>query len=304
MPWYSSVHRGSGYKSRLATDGVRGRARRRSPSSSARAPATRRASCATRPRRSTSWPPRCPRARACSRTAVEHHANMLPWRRHDADRAARSRQRVGARASAASTRCGPRGRGSTCVAVTGRVERHRRGVAAGRARRASRTTTAPSSSSTPPSSRRIAPSTWPATGIDYLALSGHKLYAPFGAGALVALRPRPRARRAAAARRRRDRARHARRRRLGRRARALRGRLAQRRGRRRARRGLPDPRRSSAWTRVAAHERGLSARLAARRWRACRACGRSRSGTTRRSTASASRPSSSRATATRCWPRS
>ena len=66
-----------------------------------------------------------------------------------------------------------------------RLERHRRGVAARRARRRSPTRTARSCSSTPPSSRRTARSTWRRAAIDHLALSGHKLYAPFGAGALV-----------------------------------------------------------------------------------------------------------------------
>ena len=47
-----------------------------------------------------------------------------------------------------------------------------------RDRRSWRTPPAPGSPSTPPSSPRTAGSTWPRTGADYLALSGHKLYAP------------------------------------------------------------------------------------------------------------------------------
>ena len=93
-------------------------------------------------------------------------------------------------------------------------------------------------------------------GIDHLALSGHKLYAPFGAGALVSRAPldgRPADHGGGAIKLVTlddvD---------LGRRARPLRGRLAQRHRRRRARRGLRRARRS-AWTR----RRG--ARVGARR---------------------------------------
>ena len=140
------------------------------------------------------------------------------------------------------------------------------------------------------------------TGIDYLALSGHKLYAPFGAGALVACGP------------------------------------ALERGEPLLHGGgaielvtLDDvewadaPERYEAGSpnvvgavalgaacrilgqlgmqRVEARERGLSVRLATAS-RACRGCGGWRCGTTRPSTASAWRPSSSTATAIRCWPRS
>ena len=52
------------------------------------------------------------------------------------------------------------------------------------------TPTARSCSSTPRSSLRTAPIDMAGAGIDFLALSGHKLYAPFGAGALVGDRRR------------------------------------------------------------------------------------------------------------------
>ena len=45
--------------------------------------------------------------------------------------------------------------------------------------------TGPGSSSTPRSSRRIVRSTSEPIDIDFLAFSGHKLYAPFGVGALI-----------------------------------------------------------------------------------------------------------------------
>ena len=52
----------------------------------------------------------------------------------------------------------------------------------------SRTGTAPGSRSTGRSWCRTAGSTCAAIGADYLALSGHKMYAPFGAGALIGRR--------------------------------------------------------------------------------------------------------------------
>ena len=300
MPWCSSVHRGSGYKSRLATRGVRGRARgggrvRRRPRRHGRARAQHDRGH-QRARR-----PRCPRARRVLSTAAEHHANMLPWRRHDLtvlpvpDSAWELVERCEHALRVAQPRI-------DLVAVTG--------------------------------ASNVTGEVWPLAelaavahhygaelfvdaaqlaphrAID-MAADGHRLPRAVGPQALRAvrgrrarrLRPRPRARRAAAARRRGDRARHARRRRLGRRARALRGGLAQRGGRGRARRGVPDPRPArdaTAWRRTSAG--------CPRAWRrgspACRACGRSRCGATRPSTASAWPPSSSRATATRCWPRS
>ena len=83
VPWYSSVHRGSGVKSQVATAAYEGArdavgALRRRPRR-----ATASSSCATRPRRSTCWRLRCPTGTRVLSTPVEHHANMLPWRRHD-----------------------------------------------------------------------------------------------------------------------------------------------------------------------------------------------------------------------------
>ena len=97
---------------------VRGRARHRRPSSSAAAPTTPSSSSATRPRRSTCCRPRCPRARGCSRAPVEHHSNMLPWRRHDLRLLAVHRRRRTSCWTRASGRCAPRAR-IDLVAVTG-----------------------------------------------------------------------------------------------------------------------------------------------------------------------------------------
>jgi selenocysteine lyase/cysteine desulfurase len=182
VPWYSSVHRGSGVKSQVSTaafedardavaEFVGGHARdvvvfvRNTTEAinvlSAAMPAG---------------------ARVLS-SAVEHHSNMLPWRRHDlrllpftstADellhaceqslRAARPRIDLVA-ITGASNVTGEvwpvaalaelaHGHGAQLFVDAAQLASHRRIDMAG-------------------------------AGIDFLALSGHKLYAPFGAGALV-----------------------------------------------------------------------------------------------------------------------
>ena len=234
-------------------------------------------------------------------TAVEHHANMLPWRRHDSDRAADPGQRMRSSSSAASTRCGPRGRGSTSCRHR-RLERHRRGVAAGRARRGRAPLRSASSSSTPPSSRRIAPSTWrvrASTTSRCRATSSTRRSGPAHWSRAAA--PSSAASRCCAAAGRSSSSRSTTssgptRPSATRRARPtwwVRSPWARRAGSS-ASSAWPASRRTSA-----ACPRGWR-----RAWPACRACGRWRSGATRRSTASAWRPSSSTATAIRCWPRS
>ena len=162
---------------------VRGRPRRRRRASSAHGRATRWSSSATPRRRSTSSPPRCragTRVLSSGGRAPRQHA---PWRRHDLrllpftalarrpDRGVRARAPARARGSTWSpspapptspARCGrspssPRSRtthGAKLFVDAAQLAPHRAIDMAG-------------------------------TGIDYLALSGHKLYAPFGAGALV-----------------------------------------------------------------------------------------------------------------------
>ena len=121
---------------------------------------------------------------------TEHHSTLLPWQQ------ARGVQVTTLpvpssieyaledleTALAASVRDPPPGRRRR------RLERHRRAVAAGRRRGRRSAPPAPGSSSTPRSSRRTGPSTSPRAGIDYVVFSGHKLYAPFGAGVLAGRR--------------------------------------------------------------------------------------------------------------------
>ena len=89
-----------------------------------------------------------------------------------------------------STRCAPRSPPSRARAGRRhrRVQRHRRGAAAGRDRRARPRRRRPGGGRRRPAGAAPARSTSPRTGVDYLALSGHKLYAPYGAGVLVGRR--------------------------------------------------------------------------------------------------------------------
>ena len=82
MPWYSSVHRGSGLKSQVATEAFEGtrdvvRGVRRRAGGRRRHLRAQHDGGDQRPRGGAAA-----RAPACSRSPVEHHANMLPWRRH------------------------------------------------------------------------------------------------------------------------------------------------------------------------------------------------------------------------------
>ena len=81
MPWCSSVHRGSGYKSQLATTAYEG----------ARAAVAEfvgaRDGTVVLVRNTTEainvLATALPAGTRVLSTAAEHHANMLPWRRHD-----------------------------------------------------------------------------------------------------------------------------------------------------------------------------------------------------------------------------
>src|SRR6476646_4222231 len=156
MPWCSSVHRGSGYKSRLATTAYEG----------ARAAVAEFVG-----------------ARVLS-TAAEHHANMLPWRRHDLtvlpvpDSAWELVERCEHALRVAQPRI-------DLVAVTGASnvtgEVWPLAELAAVAHHYGAELFVDAAQLAP-----HRPIDMAQTGIDYLALSGHKLYAPFGAGALVA----------------------------------------------------------------------------------------------------------------------
>jgi selenocysteine lyase/cysteine desulfurase len=183
LPWYSSVHRGAGYKSRRATadyEDARASAYRfahRHPEADDVVVLVRNTTEAIN---QLAYRLRLGPDAVVATTVVEHHANLLPW--------ARVAQRRW-------VECGPEGTFTTAdvvavldagptpalLAMTGASnvtgwlppveeicgEAHQRGIPV----LLDAAQLAPH--------RPLPP--WP----DYIAFSGHKLYAPFGAGALI-----------------------------------------------------------------------------------------------------------------------
>ena len=253
VPFYSSVHRGTGAKSRISTDAyekARGSVARFVGAEDGSVVFVRNTTEAINVL-ARALPP----GTKVLSTPVEHHANMLPWRDHDLRLLPFPESPEQLLADAERMLPGIDLLAVTGASnVTGEVWPLEQLAELAHAHGAELFVDA----------AQLAPHRaidMAATGIDHLALSGHKLYAPFGAGALVSRTPRHR--QPAAAGRRRDQARDRRRRDLGRRAGALRGRLAERdrRGRagrrlRRARHGAPSRRRSA-----------CSARICTRAWR-------------------------------------
>ena len=183
LPWYSSVHRGSGMKSQVATEAFE------------RARGVVRAFVGGRPRdqvvfvRNTTeainvLAAALPAGAGVLATAAEHHANLLPWRRHrptllpcadsadalcDAvERALRRARRRPIRLVAVTGASNVTGEVWPLAELAEIAHRHGARLFADAAQLA------------PHRAIDMA-----ATGVDVLALSGHKLYAPFGAGALV-----------------------------------------------------------------------------------------------------------------------
>ncbi len=236
MPWYSSVHRGSGMKSQVATEAFEGT--RAVVADFVGAPCDAEVIFVRNTTEAINVLAAAlpPGARVLS-SPVEHHANMLPWRRHDLQVLPfpESADALCAACERALSSARP---SIDLVAVTGAsnvtgevwplarlaeiVHRHGAQLFVDGAQLVPHR-----------------PIDMSAAGIDFLALSGHKLYAPFGAGALVGPAGRLGDAGAAAARRWRGQAGDARSRHLGGRAGAARGRFAQRRRSRRARRRLP-----------------------------------------------------------------
>jgi selenocysteine lyase/cysteine desulfurase len=183
LPWYSSVHRGAGYKSQLATAAYEG------ARDAVRSFLGARESDAVVFTRNTTDAVNMLAAALPAGTQVlvfasEHHANLLPWRRGDV----------------------------TCLPVPSSpaealelLERALAGRAAGPAPLVSVTGASNVTGEIWPypdiarlahrygarlllDAAQLAPHRridMAASGVDYLTLSGHKLYAPFGAGALV-----------------------------------------------------------------------------------------------------------------------
>jgi selenocysteine lyase/cysteine desulfurase len=182
LPWYSSVHRGAGYKSQLTTDAYEGARDAVRDFVGGRADDvvvfTRNTTDAVNLLGSA-----LPPGAQVITFAAEHHANLLPWRRGDFTMLpvpASPAEALG-RLDAALRRGGT---GARLVAVTGAsnvtgeiwpyAEMARIAHRHGARLMLDAAQLAPH--------RRI---DMAAEGVDYLAFSGHKLYAPFGAGALV-----------------------------------------------------------------------------------------------------------------------
>src|SRR4051794_18108142 len=180
VPWYSSVHRGTGAKSRFSTEAY----------DSAREKIARfvNGDTAVLVRNTTEAinvlaTALAPGTRVLS-TPVEHHANMLPWRHHEL---ALTPFPTSPEHLLQSVEDGLRN-GIDLVAVTGASnvtgEVWPLEALATLAHRHGAELFVDAAQLAPHRAIDMAQ-----TGIDHLALSGHKLYAPFGAGALISRSP-------------------------------------------------------------------------------------------------------------------
>ena len=186
IPWYSSVHRGSGLKSQLATAALEGA--REAVAQFVGASADHTVIFASNTTMainvlSAAVPPET----VVISSLVEHHANMLPWR----GRASHVQLPVCASPAELLEACRVElekvGRATALVAVTGASN------VTGEVWPIEELATLAHSYDAEilVDAAQLAPHRpidMGALGIDHLALSGHKLYAPFGSGALVARR--------------------------------------------------------------------------------------------------------------------
>ncbi len=183
LPWYSSVHRGAGYKSRRATEAyeeARGIVHRFAGRPAGLDDVVVLVRNTTEAINHLAYRLRLGPDDVVVTTVVEHHANLLPWARA---------------ASVRWVECGPDGTFGTDDVVR---------VLDDGPRPALLTLTGASNVTgwIPPveaicaaahergipvllDAAQLAPHRPLPTGPDYLAFSGHKMYAPFGAGALI-----------------------------------------------------------------------------------------------------------------------
>ena len=181
LPWYSSVHRGAGYKSQLCTE-VYEDARRPSAFAGRDGDDDTAIVCRNTTEAINHLAYRLPLTPddVVVTTAVEHHANLLPWARVATRRYVECGREgtfdLDDVVAALDARPAPKLLAITGASnVTGWLPPLRRSSRP-------RTSAASRSWSTPRSSRRTVRFLPEA---DFIAFSGHKMYAPFGAGALV-----------------------------------------------------------------------------------------------------------------------
>jgi selenocysteine lyase/cysteine desulfurase len=183
VPWYSSVHRGSGTKSQVSTAAFED-----ARAAVATFVGAREDDQVVFVRNTTEainvLAAALPEGTRVLSSPAEHHANMLPWRRHDVRLLpfTRSAEELLAACERALGAARPR---IDLLAVTGasNVTGEIWPVAelAALAHRHGAELFVDAAQLAPHRAIDMA-----ASGIDHLALSGHKLYAPLGAGALVA----------------------------------------------------------------------------------------------------------------------
>jgi len=183
LPWYSSVHRGAGYKSRRATDAYE-EARRAVMAFAGRPPDGHDVAVFCRNTTEAinllAYRLGCSHGDVVVTTVVEHHANLLPWLRACKRRFVECGPSgtFGADDVAAALDAGPAPR---LLAVTGASNvtgwlppideiieaAHARGVPV------------------LVDAAQLAPHRPLPAAADFVAWSGHKMYAPFGAGVLI-----------------------------------------------------------------------------------------------------------------------
>jgi selenocysteine lyase/cysteine desulfurase len=186
LPWYSSVHRGSGAKSQYSSARYE-EARETLVRFAGADPTTHQALF---PRNTTEAMNQLAFRLGLTRedvvvtTAVEHHANILPWKRYaqlrvvDVD--ARGTFEVEDVVAALDAKPTPKVLAITGASnVTGWIPDLKAIASAARERGVLVVVDAAQMAPHRPLEMT-------ATGIDVVALSGHKMYAPFGAGALIA----------------------------------------------------------------------------------------------------------------------
>jgi selenocysteine lyase/cysteine desulfurase len=186
VPWYSSIHRGAGYRSQVASrayEGARAAVADFVDADDDQVVVLVRNTTEALNVLAAAVPP----ASRVLCSSMEHHANLLPWRAHDLEMLPfpDSPEALLETCEAALARARWRPFELLVVTaasnVTGEVWPIRELAALAHAHGARIVVDGAQLAPHRPISLRE-------LGVDYLALSGHKLYAPYGAGALIARR--------------------------------------------------------------------------------------------------------------------